>query len=373
MSADLRPAWAEVSKAALAENYARLSEIAAPASVMAVVKADAYGHGAVTTAGVLYDAGCRRFAVALVDEGVELRRAGIDGEILVLSEVPPETLDVARAEEISVTVYSPAAARLASAQPEGLLIHLKLDTGMYRVGARLEDLEELAVLLRGREVQGFWSHFAVADEDSAESRDFTALQLGRFEEGIARLAELGITPGERHIANTAGLLYYPASRFDRVRVGLGIYGYHPGSDRAGVQLVPALSLVSKVAFVKEVDRGERPSYGRRRALPAHSKVATVPIGYADGVPRALFAGGAEVLISGRRYPLAGMVTMDQLLIDLGPGSEVRPGDEVVLIGASGGDRVGADEWARLSGTITWEILCGISKRIPRRLVEEGRG
>ncbi|MDA8261741.1 MAG: alanine racemase [Actinomycetota bacterium] len=373
MSADLRPAWAEVSKAALAENYSRLSAVAAPASVMAVVKADAYGHGAVTAAGVLYDAGCRRFAVALVDEGVELRRAGIDGEILVLSEVPPETLEVARDEGISVTVYTPAAAKLAAAQPEGLLIHLKLDTGMYRVGARLEDLEEIAEYLRGREVQGFWSHFAVADEDAAESREFTALQLRRFEEGLARLAQLGITPRERHIANTAGLLYHPASRYDRVRVGLGIYGYHPGADRAGVELVPALSLVSKVAFVKEVAAGERPSYGRRRPLPAQSKVATVPIGYADGVPRALFAGGAEVLIAGRRYPLAGMVTMDQLLIDLGPDSEVQPGDEVVLIGASGDERVGADEWARLAGTITWEILCGISKRIPRRLVDEGRG
>ncbi|MDA8102171.1 MAG: alanine racemase [Nitrospiraceae bacterium] len=373
MSADLRPAWAEVSKSALAENYSRLSRLAAPAGIMAVVKADAYGHGAVTTAGVLFDAGCRRFAVALVDEGVELRRAGIDGEILVLSEVPPETLEVARSEGISVTVYTPAAAKLAAAQPDDLLVHLKLDTGMYRVGARLAELAEIAEHLRGRDLQGFWSHFAVADEESRESREFTALQLRRFEEGLVRLAKLGVTPKERHIANTAGLLYHPSSRYDRVRVGLGIYGYHPGSDRSGVQLVPALSLVSKVAFVKEVEEGERPSYGRRRPLTTRSKVATVPIGYADGVPRALFTGGGEVLIAGRRYPLAGMVTMDQLVVDLGPDSDVQSGDEVVLIGASGEERVGADEWAQRTGTITWEVLCGISKRIPRRLVEECRG
>ena len=373
MSAELRPAWAEVSRSALAQNYTLLSRVAAPASVMAVVKADAYGHGAVATAQVLFESGCRRFAVALVDEGVELRRAGIDGEILVLSEVPPETLEVARSEGISVTIYTPAAAKLAAAQPDDLLVHLKLDTGMYRVGARLEELAEIAEHLRGRHLQGFWSHFAVADEESGESREFTSLQLRRFDEGLARLAELGITPIERHVANTAGLLYHPSSHYDRVRVGLGIYGYHPGADRAGVQLVPALSLVSKIAFVKEVEAGERPSYGRRRSLPARSKVATVPIGYADGVPRALFTGGGEVLIAGRRHLLAGMVSMDQLLIDLGPDSDVQPGDEVVLIGASGQEMIGADEWAHRTGTITWEVLCGISKRIPRRLVEQGRG
>ena len=379
MSAELRPAWAEIDPGALSANYQALSALAAPARITAVVKADAYGHGAVTVAGVLFDAGCRDFAVAMVEEGVELRRSGIDGEILVLSEAPPDALSLAAENDISVTIYSAEGAKFASAARAAhgggsiLKMHLKVDTGMYRVGASADRLDEVADAALAGDLEGVWSHFAVADGTSDDDIEFTRLQIDRFREALHRLSARGIVPTQTHISNTAGLLYYPEARFSIVRVGIGLYGYLPGESARPIALVPVMSLVSKVVFIKEVEANERPSYGRQRALAKNSLVATIPVGYADGVPRALFAGGGEVLINGRRYPLAGMITMDQILVDLGDDSEVSIGDEAVLIGASGGERIDADEWAKRCATISWEILCGISKRIPRRTLGETSG
>ena len=380
MSADLRPAWAEINAEALCANYRILSSIAAPARVAAVVKADGYGHGAVEVSKVLFGAGCRDFAVAFVDEGVELRRAGIEGEILVLSEAPAEALEIAAQHDISVTIYSVQAAKLASTissptnpEMDRLRMHLKIDTGMYRVGVSPSEIDSIADAIGTGDLEGAWSHFAVADETSEESRRFTQLQIERFHIALRRLAEKGVWPRQVHISNTAGLLNYPDARFSKVRAGIGLYGYAPSQSCVGPELFPVLSLVTKVAFIKEVEAGERPSYGRARALTKRASIATIPIGYADGVPRALFSGDGEVLIGGRRYPLAGAVTMDQILVDLGENSDVSIGDRVVLIGQDDGDSVWADEWATRCRTITWEILCGISKRIPRRTVGAGHG
>ena len=376
MSAELRPAWAEIDTGALVRNYRVLSELARPARLCAVVKADGYGHGASQTARVLFEAGCRDFAVAMVDEGVELRRAGIDGEILVLSEVPPAALEVAAAHDISVTVYSVAGAKLASAARRGdtrLKVHLKVDTGMHRVGVSPVGLAEVAEAIVGDSLEGIWSHFAVADGTSSEDIKFTRLQIDRFHSSLQSLSGRGIRPAQVHISNTAGLLNYPEARFNKVRAGIGIYGYLPGETATFIELQPALSLVTKVVFIQQLDALERPSYGRYRALARSSRIATIPVGYADGVPRALFSGGGEVLINGTRFPLAGMVTMDQTLVDLGDNQEVSLGDRVVLIGSSGKESIGADEWARRCETITWEILCGISQRIPRRTVGDCGG
>lgn len=373
MGADLRPLWAMVDLDTIVDNYRQLCSLARPSRVSAVVKADAYGHGAVEVSKALFSAGCRDFSVALVDEAIELRKAGIDGEILVLSEPHLSALDAAADYGISVTLYTPEALKVVSSSTFGekgtrLAIQLKVDTGMFRVGVTLEDLNEIADAMNDGELEGLWSHFAVADDLESESVEFTLLQIERFHTAMRILSSKGIWPKQVHIANTAGLLNYPSARFTKVRVGLGIYGYSPGKSTSSstIELHPALELISEVSFVKEVAAHERPSYGRCLALERDSMVATIPIGYADGFSRALFYGHGEVLIDGVRYPLAGMVTMDQIMVDLGPNSHVVPGDKVVLIGSSGNDRISANEWASRCSTIAWEVLCGISKRVPRK-------
>ncbi len=373
MGAELRPLWAEIDLDALVSNYQVLAAMANPSRVCAVVKADAYGHGAIEVSRSLFEVGCRDFAVALVDEGIELREAGIDGEILVLSEPSVEAFEAAAKYAISVTLYSPAAIKIASSvnsvtEKARLGIQLKIDTGMYRAGASIEDLDEIVNCLQDTEIEALWSHFAVADELNSESIEFTLGQIGKFHAALRALEARGVSPKQLHIANTAGLINYPQARFTKARVGLGLYGYSPILGKPVHDLVPVLSLRSEVSFVKKVDVGERPSYGRYRPLERPSFVATVPVGYADGFPRALFLGGGQVLINGARYDLAGMVTMDQILIDLGPNSTVSPGDHVVLIGDDGNESIRADEWATCCSTVAWEILCGISRRVPRRYV-----
>ena len=363
----LRPVHAEIDIGNLADNYDYLCSISTPSRICAVVKADAYGHGSVEVSKALYERGCRDFAVALVEEGVELRRAGIDGEILVLSQPPIDALPTAAKYEITVTVYTKDAIKAIVGGPEAQRpnFQLKVDTGMYRVGAAMDQLDAIAGVIGRGEIDGVWSHFAVADEISTESVEFTQLQLAKFQDALVTLRENGLNPRQLHIANSSGLLYYPESRLTKSRVGLALYGYAPKDDAEFRELKPVMSLVSEVSFVKVVEAGERPSYGRRKPMAKRGNVATIPIGYADGVPRRLFDGAGEVVIRGSRYPFAGVVTMDQILVDVGDSEEIAIGDRVTLIGEDGHEKIGADEWARRCSTITWEILCGISKRVPR--------
>jgi alanine racemase len=225
-------------------------------------------------------------------------------------------------------------------------------------------------------LEGVWTHLPVADGDAEEDRAFTEAQLDHFDRLVAALAAAGTSVPLLHAANTAGTIAFPRSRYGMVRCGLGLYGYLPAAglrdsfdaQSGGDALQPAMSLKARVVAVRTLDAGERPSYGRLRPLPARSVVATVPIGYADGVPRALFTNGYEVLIGGVRRPLAGMVTMDQIVVDCGDDPSVQPGDEVVLLGRQGDETVTADDWAALLGTISWEVLCGVGPRMPRILV-----
>jgi len=224
-------------------------------------------------------------------------------------------------------------------------------------------------------LEGVWTHLPVADGDAEEDRVFTESQLDLFDRLVAALAADGTSVPLLHAANTAGTIAFPRSRYGMVRCGLGIYGYLPAAAlrdafdaQSGSALQPAMSLKARVVAVRTLNAGERPSYGRLRPLPARSVVATVPIGYADGVPRALFTNGYEVLIGGARRPLAGMVTMDQIVVDCGDDPSVQPGDEVVLLGRQGDETVTADDWAALLGTISWEVLCGVGPRMPRLLV-----
>ncbi len=376
----MRPAWAEVDLDALGQNLAVLRRRAAPAALCAVVKADAYGHGAVQVARAAIASGAAGLAVAAVDEGVELREHGVDAPVLVLSEAAPGAEEALVRAGLSATVTTRAGleALAAAARRTGARarVHLKVDTGMHRVGVLPEHAGELVEAAEGEpavEVEAVWTHLAVADGTTDADRAFTALQLERFDEVVATL---GTRPRLRHAANTAGALAWPAARYDMVRCGIGLYGYAPsrsmadggaGADLASVlgELRPVLALKARVSEVRELEAGARPSYGRRRALFERGVVATVPIGYADGVPRRLFEAGCPVLVGGRRRPLAGAVTMDQLMVDCGPGAEVGPGDEVVLIGRQGGEEITAADWAACLGTIPYEVLCGIGPRVPR--------
>jgi alanine racemase len=371
-----RPAWAEISTLALAHNVAELRRVLGPTALCAVVKANGYGHGAPLAARAVLDGGADCLAVAIVDEGIELREAGVDAPILLLAEIPAATVPDALAAGLTVTVGSPEGARAAVAAAEAAggrhRVHLKVDTGMRRMGVAPDAAPGVLGVLAASaavDVEGIYTHFSVADGDSDDDRAFTRAQLGAFDALLARLGPAA--PRVAHAANSAGALAYPESRRSMARVGLALYGYLPspwtGEAAGGVDLAPALTLRARVVASRRVAAGERPSYGRRRALARDSWVATVPFGYADGYPRRLFDAGAEVLVRGRRFPLAGAVTMDQLLVDCGD-EEIRPGEEVVLLGRQGDESVSAEEWAARAGTISWEILCGVGARVPRVVV-----
>jgi alanine racemase len=372
----LRPAWAEIDLAAIRHNATVLADVVAPARLCAVVKAGGYGHGAVEAAHAALEGGASRLAVALVEEGLELRTGGITAPVLLLSQPAPEAMPEVVAGSLTPTVYTAAglqavreAVQLRPVPGPALPVQVKVDTGMHRVGADPEGAVALAVAIDGDprlHLEGVWTHFAVADE---LDESYTVEQLARFDASVASMAACGVRPRYLHAANSAGAMWHPGSRYDLVRAGIALYGLSPcadGLDRAPVpQLRPALSLKARVSHVRQLQAGERLSYGLRYQLDRDSLVATVPLGYADGVTRALSSTGGEVLIGGRRRPIAGTVTMDQILVDCGPGSEVAVGDEVVVLGRQGGEAITAWEWARRTGTIAYEVVCGISGRVPR--------
>ena len=371
-----RWAWAEIDLDALDHNIRFLCERVAPAAVWASVKADGYGHGARTVAEQALRSGAAGLCVALTQEGVELREAGIDAPILVLSEQPPEQLADLVAFRLTPTVYSAAYAdAVAAAVPEGATcdVHVKVDTGMQRVGARPDDVPALAAHIRALaprlDLAGIFTHLACADDVASPA---TAAQLEAFDHVLGELDAAGLRPLCVHAANSAGALAHPASRYDLVRVGIAVYGISPGpgvDDLAG-DLRPVMSLRARVSLVKRAAEATHVSYGWRHRFEQETTLATVPIGYADGVPRRLGTlpdrPGTEVLIGGRRHRIVGVVTMDQLMVDVGD-SGVAVGDEVVLIGRQGDEQISAEDWATRLGTIGYEVVCGISPRVPRVL------
>jgi alanine racemase len=376
-----RPTWAEISTSAITHNVRALKSVAGDASLCAVLKADAYGHGAITAAHAALAGGADTFAVAIIDEGIELRRADITSPILLLGEVAASSIPDALANDLTLTVGSLEGAKAVVTWAEEVggvhAVHVKVDTGMHRMGVAPESLHDVIDGLSSSasiDVQGLFSHFAVAEGDSIEDRDFTKLQIKRFDAIVAALKDRGTLPRVVHLANSAGTLGYPNARYSMVRPGLSIYGYLPEGwlaralEEKGEHLETALTLRTRVVAVRRVSMGDRPSYGRRRALKRDSTVVTLPIGYADGYPRSLFTGGAQVLIRGRRYPLAGNVTMDQLVVDVGD-NDIKLGEDVVLLGRDGDEVITADDWARWGNTISWEILGRVGARVPRVVVD----
>ncbi len=385
-----RPVWAEVDLDAVTHNARFLAAQCAPAQLCAVVKASGYGHGAVPVARAALRGGATSLAVALVEEGRQLRDGGIDAPILLLSEPPPVGMAAAVASGLTPTIYTQAGldAVVASAQGRPVAVHVKVDTGMHRVGAPGPEAVALAIEVSRHprlRLEGFWTHLAVADE---VDDPFTGEQLDRFASAVADLAAAGVRPPVLHVANSAATLWHPAARFDMVRCGIALYGLSPApltgqpvlddlalddvaldqpvlDEPALDQLRPALALKARISYVKRVEAGERLSYGLRYRLERSSVIATVPLGYADGVTRRLSSAGGQVLIGGRRCPIAGAVTMDQILVDCGPDAQVTTGDEVVLIGRQGDERIDAWEWATRTETIAYEVVCGVSGRVPR--------
>jgi alanine racemase len=371
--AEARAVWSEVDLDAIRANVRALRDLAAPAELLAVVKANGYGHGAVPVARAALAAGATWLGVARVDEGEQLRAAGVDGPVMLLSEPAPRVADRVVAQRLTPVVYTePGIDALAKAvaddgRAEPLAVHLKVDTGMHRVGCSPEEAVALAAHVAARDelaLAGVCTHLAVADEPR---NPYTTDQLRRFDAVLDALAARDLRPPLAHAANSAGLLTDPRARYDLVRIGIACYGLPPSpvlADHAGVTLRPALSLRARITMVKTLPAGARVSYGLRSAVGPSGRVATVPAGYADGVPRNLGLAGGEVLIRGRRRPIVGVVTMDQLLVDLGD-APADVDDEVVLIGRQGDDEVTATEWATRLDTISYEIVTGIGARVPR--------
>jgi alanine racemase len=364
MADSTRWAWADIDLSAITHNTAHMRATAA-VPVWSVVKANGYGHGAIAVAQAALEGGASGLCVALVDEGVELRNAGIDAPILVLSEPPMIALERAAQHHLDVTLYRPEAIDAAGAIG-GLRVHLKMDTGMQRVGAPVSDVVTLASSIDrhpGLTLASVWTHLAMSDEPSDP---FTNQQLERYHDALAQLRAAGIDVPLSHAANSGGALAHDRARGDVVRVGIATYGIEPGPGvrDLATNLRPAMALKARVSLVKTVEAGTGISYGQRHRFERRTTIATLPLGYADGVPRRLFATGGEVLVQGQRCPIVGVVTMDQMMIDVGDLS-VAVGDVVTLIGSEGGQRITAEDWARRLDTIGYEIVCGISARIPR--------
>ena len=361
----VRPSWVEVDLSAIRQNVAAILAAVAPADVCAVVKADGYGHGDVPVAEAALEAGAGRLAVALLSEGIRLREAGIDAPILLLSEPSPRDVGQLVRWELTPTAYHAGFVEaLGAAAPGGHPCHVKVDTGMHRVGAGHDEALDLVKAIDAGPVdlEGVWTHLAVAEAGQA----YTNQQLSRLDDFVEAVRRADIDPGIVHAANTAGSLGHPGARLDMVRAGIGIYGLRPAAGYApDVDLRPAMRVLSEVAHVRRHPAGATPSYGRIRALERESTVVTIPIGYADGFSRRLSVSGGRVLINDRHYPLAGTVTMDQIVVDVGD-DRVAVGDEVVLLGRQHDAEISADEWAKRLGTINYEVVCGFGPRLPRR-------
>ena len=376
-----RPAWAEIDAEALESNARLMKNVIGSAELCAVVKADGYGHGAVVVSRILEASGIKQFAVAHVDEAIELREAGVSSPILCLAEPSKEAFPAALENNVTLTLYTMQAidelVRVASKlDDKGLLsssspdFHLKIDTGMHRVGADPKDVMDLAEHARrsGLNLRGFWTHMTVADEPgNTEHDEFTRHQIRLFETAKHQLLSSGFAP-MFHVANSATGINYPEARYDMVRSGIALYGCSPSPGTQIPGLRQVISLKSRVVYLRTVGAGEFPSYGRRRPTQGEKTLlATVPLGYADGVPRALFDAGAQVLIKGKRRPFAGSVTMDQVIVDCGTDFDLSIGDEVVFLGSQGSESITPDDWASMLGTINYEVITRIGFRVPRIL------
>lgn len=363
-----RPTWAEIDLDAIRYNFSQVKNIVkGTIKVLVVVKADAYGHGASQISKALIKEGVDYLGVAAVDEAIQLRQANIKKPILILSNILAKEADIVVRHDITQTVCTPDIAKLlnrsAKKQNKIAKVHIKVDTGMGRLGVwheRAFDFIKDILHLKNIKIEGIYTHLASADEDDAA---FTHSQIEKFSQLIDNLLKHNIHLPLRHAANSMGVISFKNSHLNLVRPGLMIYGLYPRLD-IPVKLHPAMSFKTKIIYLKETPPGRTISYGRTHVTKTHTKIATIPVGYADGYNR-LLSNKAQVLVRGTRCPVVGRVCMDHTMIDVGSIKDVRVGDEVVLMGNQGKERITAEELANLCGTIPYEIVCWVSKRVPR--------
>lgn len=364
-------AWVEIDRSALADNVKQLKQILSPQTeLMAVIKADAYGHGAVSVAQTVLKAGCSSLAIATLSEGIELREAGITAPILILGAInTPEEIKALVCWQLQPTICNPQQALVfaetLSNVNKTLSVHLKLDTGMSRLGTSWEEATEFVKLVHQLpclRIASIYSHFATADDPDPT---IMKLQHQRFQTAIARIKAAGIEPQRLHLANSAATLTDRSLHYDLVRVGLALYGLYPTHHlHSSVNLRPVMQVKARITQVKTIPAGRGVSYGHQFVADRDLRLAVIGIGYADGVPRNL-SNRLQVLLRGQLVPQIGTITMDQLMLDVSNVGDVQAGEVVTLIGRDGELAISADDWANTLGTISWEILCGFKHRLPR--------
>ena len=366
-------AWVEIDLAALAHNVRTLKAFVAPQTkLMAVVKADAYGHGAITVARTALANGADCLAIATLAEGVELRQAGIEAPIVILGAInAAEDIKAVAAWDLEPTICNSQQASAfdaaLSAVGKTLAVHLKLDTGMSRLGTNWQEAVPFVQLVRSLsnlKIASIYSHFATADESDRTMMD---LQHQRFKDAVAELKAIGFVPPQLHLANSAATLSDRAYHYDIARAGLALYGLYPAPHLSqAIDLKPVLQLKAKITQVKTIAAKEGVSYGRKFITEEDTKVAVVGIGYADGVPRNL-SNRLQAIVRGQLVSQIGSITMDQLMLKVDNLPDLEPGEIVTLIGEQNNLKITADDWANKLDTISWEILCGFKHRLPRIL------
>ncbi len=364
----MRSVWAEIDLSAIKKNISSIKARLKPSTLfMAVVKANGYGHGDLEVSKVALDVGADRLGVASAEEGVKLREAGVRCPIQVLSEISPSSAKSVVKNELIPTVCSKQIVDELSKETRKLnkkvSVHVKIDTGMNRIGISPEEAMDFLNYVNSLdlvEVEGIFTHFAMA----GESLDYTKKQFKKFSSLISSFEDSGHTIPIKHVANSAATILMPETHLDMVRVGISMYGLHPTeATKSKITLNPALQLRARVSFVKTILAGEGVSYGLSYRAKNKTKIATLPLGYADGYSR-LLSNKSTVLLQGKRFPVVGNICMDQFMVDVG-GNSIEVGDEVILIGSQGREKITVDEIAEILGTINYEIVCMISERVPR--------
>lgn len=367
----VRPVWAEIDLDNIEYNMKNIKELVKDKEVIGVIKADAYGHGAVEVAKVLSENGTSRFAVAIITEAIELREHGINLPIMILGYTPIEYAKDLIKYDIEQTVYDLEYAKelsnVALKLGKKAKIHIALDTGMGRIGfiPNENSLEEVLKIsaLEGIEIVGIFTHFSTADE---EDKEYTNYQFNKIQNFIKNLSDRGVNIPVKHASNSGAIIDLPETYLDAVRAGIILYGYYPSDDvkKDKLSIKPALTLKTKIAHIKKMEKDMYVSYGRTFKTERDSIIATLPIGYADGYSR-LLSGKAKVIVNGKFANVVGRICMDQCMIDVTDVGEVKVGDEVILLGEDNGLKFNADDMASLIGTINYDVLCMIKHRVPR--------
>ena len=378
MDVNIRPVWAEVNLDNIINNIKEIKKNINGEEIIAVVKANAYGHGAVDVAPVLIENGADRLAVAMLSEALELREAGIKVPILILGYTDVAFSEMLINNDIEQTVYSLEYAKELSKKAEALgkvaKIHIAVDTGMGRIGflpneKSVEEVVEISKLSNLR-ITGIFTHFSNADE---QDKSYAHNQIEKFNSFINEIEKREVNLGLKHISNSASIIDIEDAHYNAIRPGIILYGYYPSDyiNKDKLKLMPALSLKCQVIHVKELPKGEYIGYGRKFRTERDSVIATLPIGYADGYIRGLYEK-AHVIINGKLAPVVGKICMDQCMIDVTDVGPVKVGDEVVLLGEDNGVKNNADDIAKMLDTINYEILCMIGRRVPRIYIKDGK-